>query len=257
MIPGPPCPLPAPSLPWCPPGGCPSQITCRAGGESPALLLLAECVALHSFLKNLYQVVSHLLDLGEPGQLGFWGGDGEAVMKSAEVSEEMLGQAVMEGGPRPSWGPRRASLSRRARADPADVAKANGGVTGIIHPASHDCPVGGTPPLPRGAAQLKPPRVTSSLVSEHLAHRASGARFQGSWAPSHRRGRSLSSNPVPPPVSPLFHPCWGLFYKRNFLLEIHLEMTGMTPPGVGRGFWVRMRSWDGGGEVGRTWPSAA
>lgn len=53
-------------------------------------------------------------------------------MERAEVSEEMLGWVVVEGGPRPSWGPRRASLSRRARADPADVVKENGGVTGII-----------------------------------------------------------------------------------------------------------------------------
>ena len=54
-------------------------------------------------------------------------------------------------------GPRRASLSRRARADPTDVVKENGGVTGIIHPASHDCPVGGTPPFPgRYSAKAAP-----------------------------------------------------------------------------------------------------
>ena len=251
-----PCSKPSLVSPWGLPLSDHLQSWRGVTGSPPACRVCGSSLT-HLFLKNLYQVVSHLLDLGEPGQLGFWGGDGEAVMKHAEVLEEMLRQVVMEGGPRPSWGPRRTSLSRRARADPADVAKANGGVTGIIHPSSHDCPVGGTSPLPRGAAQLKLPRVTSSLVSERPAHRASGARFQGSWAPSHRRGRSLSSNPVPPPVSPLFHLCWGLFYKRNFLLEIHLEMTGMTPPGVGRGFWGRMRSWDGGGEVGRTWPSAA
>ena len=78
-------------------------------------------------------------------------------MKHAEVSEEMLGQVAVEGGPRPSWGPRRASLSRRAQADPTDVAKENGGVTGIIHPASHDCPVGGTPPLPGGCSAKAAP----------------------------------------------------------------------------------------------------
>ena len=40
-----------------------SPPACRVRGSS----------LIHLFFKNLYWVVSHLLDLGESGQLGFWG----------------------------------------------------------------------------------------------------------------------------------------------------------------------------------------
>lgn len=133
-IPGPSGPLPAPSLPWCPPGGAPLRSPTERAGTHP-LFSYSPSVWLctHSFIfKNLVLGCQSLA--GPRGAWAAWvlGGDGEAVVERAEASEEMLGRVVVQGGPRPSWGPRRASLSRRARADPADVAKENGGVTGII-----------------------------------------------------------------------------------------------------------------------------
>ena len=58
------------------PGGCPSQITHRVGEDAPALLLLAECVALHSFIYFLKTCIGLSVTCWTLGSLGSLGSGG-------------------------------------------------------------------------------------------------------------------------------------------------------------------------------------